>query len=192
MAAKKKKAPPRKPTSKQPTPKAAPKRPVRKKPAPKKPAPEKAKAAAKRRDVFSLVTIGITPPELAPDTPAYELNGRLANRSTRPTPEELADLPWLAQDRAYRAGYYLLTHGLRKHAGHPELELCNVPGAMLASAQGILNHLSDYVLNERAFSHGEVMMLSENPLAVVGFLKIAPQERGTVHDGDVLRVLFLR
>jgi hypothetical protein len=151
-----------------------------------------AAAEAERRDVYDLVTIGITPPELAPDTEAYDLNATLANRATRPAPEEIAVVPWLAQDRAYRAGYYLLTHGLRMHAEHPELEICNVPGALLNAAQSLLNHLADYVLNHRSFAHGEVMMLSESPLAAVGFMTVGPHERGTVHDVDVLRVVFLR
>jgi hypothetical protein len=151
-----------------------------------------AAAEPERRDVYDLVTIGITPPELAPETEAYDLNATLANRATRPAPEEIAVVPWLAQDRAYRAGYYLLTHGLRMHAEHPELEICNVPGALLSAAQGVLNHLADYVLNHRSFAHGEVMMLSDSPLAAVGFMTVGPHERGTVHDVDVLRVVFLR
>jgi hypothetical protein len=187
----------KKPSKKKSTPKKkvaalAPKAAKKAAPAPAKKKSAPAPKAPKRRDVFELLTIGITPPELAPDTDAHRLNASLANRSTRPSPEQIAELPWLAQDQAYRAGYYLLTHGLRQHADHPELEMCNVPGALLKAAQGVLNHLGDYVLNQRAFAHGEVMMLSENPLAAVGFMVVAPNARGTVHDVEVLRVVFLR
>jgi len=159
------------------------------------PAKAKAKAAPKakaHRDPYELITIGITPPELAPKTDAYELNSKLADRATRPKPEALAKLPWLAQDVAYRAGYYLLTHGLREHADHPEIEICNVPGALLDASQRVLNTLANYALNHGRFAHGEVMVVSENPLAVIGFMRVGPRERGTVHDGEVLRVVFLR
>jgi hypothetical protein len=166
-----------------------PSRPKQKKPSTSSAA---APASSPRRAAAALVTIGVTPPELAPDTPAHALNQQLASRATRPAPAELAVLPWLAQDRAYRAGYHLLTHGLRKHAGHPELELCNVPGALLAAAQRVLKDLADDVLQERSFAHGEVMMLSATPLAVVGFLRVDPGEGGTTHDVDVLRVVLLR
>src|SRR5437868_378564 len=103
---------------------------------------KKKKAVAKkpkgRRDPLELIKVGITPPELAPETDAFDLNTRLSVRDTRPTPEQLAELPWLAQDVAYRAGYYLLTHGLRQNADHPEIEICNVPGALLNAAHGVL------------------------------------------------------
>ena len=138
-----------------------------------------------------LVTIGITPPQLAPDSAALDLHRTLAIRSTRPPPEDIARLPWMQQDQAYRAGFYLLTHGLRKHADHPELELCNVPGALLPGAQDVLNQLSDMVLRGSIFRHGEAILLREHPLVVVGVREIAPGESGTQHDVPVLRVTFL-
>mgnify|MGYP000970555168 CR=1 FL=1 len=136
--------------------------------------------------------LGITPPELAPGTAAHRLNKKLARKDTRPKPEELAKLPWLSQDRAYAAGYYLLTHGLQEHAKHPEIEVCNVPGAMLPQAMRMLNVVADYVLGGTPVASGEVMILSEDPLSVVGFLGIAKGARGTDHDRPVLRVVFLR
>jgi hypothetical protein len=165
----------------------------------KKPKPTTAKAkpktkakAKKKRRAIDLVTIGFTPPELAPGTAAHRLNKRLARKDTRPSVAELAKLPWLRQDEAYRAGYYVLTHGLRKHAKHPEIEMCNVPGVLLEQAIRVLNSVSDYVLGGAALKDGEVMILSEDPLAVVGFMQIKPGERGAQHDEPVLRLLFLR
>jgi hypothetical protein len=145
-----------------------------------------------RRDALELVSIGMTPPELAPGTDAFRVNAKLSNRWTRPKPETLAKLPWLSQDDAYQAGYYLLTHGLREHADHPEIEVCNVPGAFVPSAMRLLNHLADYVLNDGRLSTAETTMVDSEPLAVVGFMRIAPQARGTVHDEEVLRVVFVR
>ncbi len=170
-----------------------------KKAAPAKAAAKKAapaKASAKRKGkakkAADVVTIGITPPELAPGTAAHRLNKRLARKDSRPGPEELATLPWLSQDKAYRAGYYLLTHGLREHAKHPEIEVCNVPGAFLGQASRVLNVVADYVLEGTRVAAGEVMILGEEPLAVVGFLGVEPGERGTSHDTRVLRLVFLR
>ncbi len=157
-----------------------------------KPAKGAKPARAKKRRAVDLVTIGITPPELAPGTAAHRLNKKLARKDTRPKPEELAKLPWLSQDRAYAAGYYLLTHGLREHAKHPEIEVCNVPGAMLPQATRMLNVVSDYVLGGTPVAAGEVMILSEEPLSVVGFLGVPKGARGTDHDTPVLRVVFLR
>jgi hypothetical protein len=146
----------------------------------------------RRRDPRRLVMIGITPPDLAPGTAAARLDRRLAARATRPKPAALAKLPWLSQERAYRAGYYLLTHGLRRHAGHPEIEVCNVPGVLLRAAQDLLNDVAEFVLNDGRVRDGETMLLGDDPLAVVGFRRIGPRQSGTVHARAVLRVVFLR
>lgn len=191
------------PAKAKPAPKAKP--PAKAKPAPKaakpkaapkaKPAPKARPAAGKRKKRLSAeeyVTIGITPPELAEGTTAFELNQELADMDSRPEPELVARVPWMNQEHAYRAGYYLLTHGLREANGHPEIEMCNVPGAMLGSAHDLLTALADYALNEGRFAHGEAMMVSERPLSVIGFLGVKPGERGTDHEAEVLRVVFLR
>ena len=146
----------------------------------------------KRRDPRRLIIIGITPPDLAPGTAAHRLDRRLSARATRPRPAALAKLPWLSQERAYRVGYYLLTHGLREHARHPEIEVCNVPGVMLRAAQDVLNDVADFVLNDGRVKDGETMMLGEDPLAIIGFRTIGARQSGTVHDRPVLRVVFLR
>jgi len=149
-------------------------------------------ARRKRRDPRRLIMIGITPPDLAPGTAAARLDRRLAARATRPKSAVLAKLPWLSQERAYRVGYYLLTHGLRRHARHPEIEICNVPGVLLRPAQDLLNDVADYVLNDGRIKDGHTMMLGEDPLAIVGFRAIGARQSGTVHDLPVLRVVFLR
>jgi hypothetical protein len=149
-------------------------------------------ARRKRRDPRKLVMIGITPPDLAPGTTAARLDKRLAARASRPRPTTLAKLPWLAQDRAYRVGYYLLTHGLRRHASHPEIEVCNVPGVLLRAAQDLLNDAAEFVLNDGRIKDGDTMLLGDDPLAVVGFRRIGPRQAGTVHGRPVLRVVFLR
>jgi hypothetical protein len=183
-----------KPAKTKPAPKDAPAKAAPAKGAKAKPAKGKAAKAKRprRKHADDYVTIGITPPELADGTNAFELNARLADMESRPDPALVAKAPWLNQERAYRAGYYLLTHGLREAAGHPEIEICNVPGAMLGSAHDLLTALADYALNEGAFAHGEAMMVTERPLSVIGFLAIAPGERGTDHETEVLRVVFLR
>lgn len=143
-------------------------------------------------EVADLVTIGITGPELATRTPALRLNQKLSKKDTRPGPEMLAKLPWLQQDRAYRAGYYLLTHGLQQHAKHPEIEMCNVPGAMLEDASRMLNTIAEYVLHGHSLGPGQTLLINEDPLAVVGFMQVEAGTRGTAHDDSVLRVVFLR
>ena len=146
----------------------------------------------KRRNPERLVKIGITPPELVPRSAAGRLNTQLSDPSTRPTPREIAKLPWLSQERANRAGYHLVTEGLRRNARHPELELCNVPGVLLADASNLLVHLADYVLNDSAVHAGEVLMVGEEALSVVSFRDVAPKQAGTAQKEPVLRVLFLR
>lgn len=152
---------------------------------------KRSRPVPKHRDPRSLITIGITPPELAPDTEAGELHDRLARRATRPPMHIISRLPWMSQARAYRAGYYLMTHGLGEHAHHPELEICNVPGAFVGAAADMLNEIADYVLNVSPVHPGETLQLYDDPFAVVGFRRIPPGTSGTVHDDDVLRVTFL-
>ena len=152
----------------------------------------KTQAKTKRRDPRDVITIGITPPQLAPESEACALHNRIGNRETRPEPHALAELPWFAQDRAYRAGFYMLTHGLREHGEHAEIEVCNVPGAYVRATMQMLNGLADYILNDGGrFAHGETMQLSSEPFAAIGFRTIAPGESGTDHDLEVLRVHFL-
>jgi hypothetical protein len=165
-------------------------------PAKKTPAKPARKAAAKpaRKPAAKKVKlqIGITPPELAEGTPAEKVFRGMASPKTRPSIEQIAKLPWMAQDRAYRVGYYMLTRGLTEAAAHPELEICNIPGAMLEASGDLLMMLGQAIINgELKLADGEVMLLAEDPLAVIGFKQIAPGKEGTVHDAPVLRIVFL-
>lgn len=168
------------------------------KPAAGKAAGGKAKKAAKTRhkDPEELIHIGITPPNLADDTEAQQLDTRLATPATRPGPIALSKLPWLKQNLAYRAGYHMMTHGLQEHAGHPEIEACNIPGVLVRSTANILNQIADYVLNSgNKIRPGDTMSLTpqDDPfLGVLSFRRIRPGKGGMDHDQDVLRLLFLR
>lgn len=136
--------------------------------------------------------IGITPPELADGTPAAKIFRAMANPKTRPSIVQIAKLPWMAQDRAYRVGYYMLTRGLMDAVAHPEIEICNVPGAMIEASGDLLMWLGNAVLaGELKLKDGEVMLVGEDPLAVIGFKLVPPGKEGTLHDAPVLRVVFL-
>jgi hypothetical protein len=182
MAAKKKSA------TKKGTKKAAAKKPSAQKKSAKK---KSARANKAPRRAVDTITIGITPPWLAPDTMASDAYQLIANKATRPSTEELATFPWFRQDEAYQIGYYLLTHGLREQASHPEIEICNVPGVFVGAAQGLLNWIADYVLEGNTLDHGESMQMEGKVFTVIGFQKIDPGTSGTVHDAPVLRVIFL-
>ncbi len=163
-----------------------------------KPAGGKARkpAQARHKDPEELIHIGITPPNLANDTEAQQLDTRLATPTTRPGPIALSKLPWLKQNIAYRAGYHMMTHGLQEHAGHPEIEACNIPGVLVQSTANILNQIADYVLNSgNKIRPGDTMSLTpqDDPfLGVLSFRRIRPGQGGMDHDQDVLRLLFLR
>lgn len=151
----------------------------------------------KRRDPLELITIGVTPPHMAPDTEAERVDRAIARRETRPSPMALSKLPWLKQQYAYRVGYHMLTHGLREHASHPELEMCNVPGAFVQPAMQLMNHICDYILNGGGvLKHGEAMSVGpsddEELAAHIGFRRIRPGKGGMDHEVDVLRITFLR
>jgi hypothetical protein len=169
-----------------------------KKKATKKKATKKPRARAsgstkkpKKKTAVDLITVGITPPWLAPESMAETTYKMFGNKATRPPPEELAVFPWFRQDEAYQVGYYMLTHGLREHADHPEIELCNVPGVFIPAATGLLNWIADYVLEGGRLAHGESMQMSDDYLKVIAFKEIAPHSEGTDHDNPVLRVMFL-
>lgn len=175
------KKPATKPVSKKPAAK-----PVSKKPATKKPATKKHDHAHAPE-----IRIGVTPPELS-EAAAAAFDEAARAPGTRPPPQKLAVAPWFTQGKAYTVGYHLLTHGL-SDAGHPELELANVPGAFVDSAVDLLHHLASYVLEGHRFAHGEVVKVADEPtLGVVSFHEIAPGKGGTDHEVPVLRLVFVR
>jgi len=149
------------------------------------------KPVARKAKQKVLVRIGVVPPELVPGSKAFALDQRMRRPQTHPSATELAKVPWLSQEKAFQAGYHLLTEGLRAHADHPELEMCNVPGAFVPEALHLLETISGYVLEGTRLDPGEEMLLSERPLAMLAFLKVEPGKRGTEHEQDVLRVVFL-
>jgi hypothetical protein len=168
----------------------------------KKAAPKKSATArggqrkASPGSAEELIQINITPPDLASDTDASRVDGLLADRASRPGPIALSKLPWLRQNVAYRVGYHMMTHGLQEHAGHPEIEVCNVPGVLVRPMGTILNQLAAYVLTTgKKLLPGQTMSLtsSEDPLlGVMSFRRIRPGKGGMDHEVDVLRLLFLR
>lgn len=158
----------------------------------KKRKPAKRPAAKKpKKTAIDLIKVGVTPPWLAEGSMAADVYKLFGNKATRPAPAELAVFPWFRQDEAYQIGYYLLTHGLRELCDHPELELCNVPGAFVGPANALLNELADYVLGGGRLADGESMQLEADLLKVIAFREIKPGQHGTDHDRPVLRVLFL-
>ena len=144
------------------------------------------------RDPQKLITIGVTPPQMAPGTDACARRDRFWDGEARPSTEELLGLPWLNQRHAYQVGSYLRTHGLRKHARHLELELCNVPGAMIPGAMSLLNMLAEYVLNSgKELRDGQTLQLGGQYETVLAFREIAPGSDPLLpHEVPVLRVLF--
>ena len=139
--------------------------------------------------------IGVTPPSMADDTEAAAFEAKLGDAATRPGTVALSRLPWLRQDRSYRIGYYMLTHGLRQ-AGHREIEVCNVPALYVGATRDLLNTLADHILNDGLkLRHGDTMGLGDpgSPFSsIVGFRRIRPGEHGSDHGVEVLRLLFLR
>lgn len=157
---------------------------------------KKRKSAPARRLPENFVHIGITPPNLAKDTDAQRLDELLSDREGRPSTIVLSQLPWLKQRTSYRAGHHMMTHGLREHANHPEVEVCNVPGVLVRPIAQILNEIADYVLNSgRQLKPGQTMSLTpvDDPfLGVLSFRRIQPGKGGSDHTEDVFRVIFLR
>lgn len=144
-----------------------------------------------RKTTKPLVEIRVTPPELLPGSPAQALDRRLADTRRRPTEEAFADTPWFSQAEALQAGYHLLTDGLRENLDHPELEICNVPGAFVPEALRLLEVVAGYVLDGTRLDPGEMMLLAERPKAMIAFMRVEPGERGSAHEEDVLRVVFV-
>lgn len=138
-----------------------------------------------------LVEIRVTPPELLPGSPAKALDRRLADTRRHPGAETFAETPWFSQAEALQAGYHLLTDGLRENLDHPELEICNVPGAFVPEALRLLEVVAGYVLDGTRLDPGEMMLLAERPKAMIAFMRVEPGERGSAHEEDVLRVVFV-
>ena len=155
-----------------------------------------AKKEPARRNPIEDITIGVTPPHMAEGTEAFAVDRKMGDRATRPGTVALSRLPWLRQDRSYRVGYYMLTHGLRQATGHREIEVCNVPALFVRSTMELLNTIADGILNDGLkLRHGATMLIgdpSDDFAPIVGFRRIRPGEHGSDHEVEVLRLLFLR
>jgi len=110
----------------------------------------------------------VTPPSDPGSAGHEELQG-IGSGEDRPPMAELAARPWLAQDASSR-GCTLTTLGLGVYAGHPELELLNVPTVLADAGVRLLKELGSYVLAGGSLGDGEIMQMGEGLPRLVGFL----------------------
>ncbi len=115
-----------------------------------------------------------------------ELQG-IGSGEARPPMEELAANAWLTQGEAVR-GCELETIGLSVYAGHPELQLLNVPTSLVESAIRLLRELGTYVLAGGELEDGDIMQMRADLPYLVGFHAV---EGGTTDLDRVLRVVLL-
>jgi hypothetical protein len=115
-----------------------------------------------------------------------ELQG-IGSGEARPPMAELAQHAWLTQGEAIR-GCELETLGLSVYAGHPELQLLNVPTSLAESAIRILRELGTYVLAGGELEDGDIMQMRADLPYLVGFRLV---EEGTRDSERVLRVILL-
>lgn len=86
----------------------------------------------------------------------------------RPDMDELAAHVWLTQERPLR-GCELETVGLSVYAGHPELELLNLPTIFAEAGVRLLRELGTYVLAGGTLEDGEIMQTRADLPCLVGF-----------------------
>jgi hypothetical protein len=115
-----------------------------------------------------------------------ELQG-IGSGEARPPMAELAEHPWLTQGEAIR-GCELETLGLSVYAGHPELQLLNVPTSLAESGIRILRELGTYVLAGGLLEDGDIMQMRADLPYLVGFHLV---EGGTTDSDPILRVVLL-
>ena len=115
-----------------------------------------------------------------------ELQG-IGSGEARPSMAELAGHAWLTQEGAVR-GCELETIGLSVYAGHPELELLNVPTSLVESAIRLLRELGTYVLAGGELEDGDIMQMRADLPYLVGFHAV---DAGTTDSDPVLRVVLL-
>ena len=115
-----------------------------------------------------------------------ELQG-IGSGEARPPMAELAAHAWLTQEGAVR-GCELETIGLSVYAGHPELQLLNVPTSLAESAIRLLRELGTYVLAGGELQDGDIMQMRADLPYLVGF---HAADGGTTDSDPVLRVVLL-
>jgi len=132
------------------------------------------------------VQVLVRPPS-DPASPGHaELQG-IGSGEGRPPMAELAEHPWLTQGEAVR-GCELETIGLTVYAGHPELQLLNLPTIFAEAGVRLLKELGTYVLAGGELSDGDVMQMRADLPCLVGFLAAEP---GTTEAGPPIRVVLL-
>jgi hypothetical protein len=133
--------------------------------------------AAKDPRVQVLVT---TPNEV--DAPGHDELAAVGEGEEPPAPEEFLARTWLHQER-WQRGTRLETLGLAIHAGHPELEIANLPTALIEGGVALMEKLAAYVLAGGRLDDGALLQLDEGLPSLLGF---APAE-----GRDHLRVVFI-
>lgn len=113
------------------------------------------------------VQIAVIPPS-DPDSPAREELSAVGDAEAPPQAEDFLDRSWLAQDGA-RRGCALRTVGLEIHAGHPELQLRNLPTALAGAGVALLEKLAAYVLSGGRLDDGQLMQMDEGLPSLLGF-----------------------
>jgi len=132
------------------------------------------------------VQVLVRPPSDPEAAGHAELQG-IGSGDARPPMDELAANPWLTQTAAVR-GCELETIGLSVYAGHPELQLLNVPTSLAESAIRMLRELGTYVLAGGELEDGDIMQMRADLPYLVGFHAV---DGGTTASDRVLRVVLL-
>lgn len=96
-----------------------------------------------------------------------ELQG-VGSGDERPDSAVLAARPWLTQGASAR-GTELETVGLSVNAGHPELQLLNLPTMFVEMGVRLLRELGTYVLAGGTLVDGDVMQMRADLPCLVGF-----------------------
>ena len=113
------------------------------------------------------VQVAIVPPS-DPGSPGHEELSAVGAGEEPPGAEQMLDRAWLFQATAER-GCVLRTVGLEIHAGHPELQINNVPTALAGVLVSFLEKLAGYVLAGGRLDDGELMQMDEGLPSLIGF-----------------------
>lgn len=116
------------------------------------------------------VQIAVETPNEAQAPGHDELQG-IGSGDDRPPLPELAERPWMVQTEHTR-GSRLRTVGLQGYAGHPELELLNLPTMFLEAGIRLLKELAGYVLVGGSLDEGDVMQMRDALPCLVGFTHV--------------------
>ncbi len=144
--------------------------------------------------IEELVNVAIVAP---PDAAGSEAAARqealaMASQKDRATLAALAnEQPWLTPMRSFACGHYLVTQGLHDLTGGPELEVVNVPAALLPAAVRLLQLVAHHLVRgEHTLHAGQVVNLGE--AGVILLAATAPGELcAGEHAEPPLRVVFL-